>query len=42
MDPKRILIVDDEMDFTTSLSRLLLVRGYEVKAAQGGTLYNER
>jgi DNA-binding NtrC family response regulator len=36
MDPKRILLVDDEVDFTTSLSRLLLVRGYEVKAVSNG------
>ena len=33
---KRILLVDDEVDFTTSLSRLLLVRGYEVEAVNNG------
>jgi two-component system, response regulator RegA len=36
MDPKRILLVDDEVGFTNSLSRLLLIRGYEVKAADNG------
>ena len=36
MDAKRILLVDDEVDFTNSLSRLLLVRGYEVKAVDNG------
>ena len=36
MEAKRILLVDDEVDFTTSLSRLLLVRGYEVRAADSG------
>ncbi|PKN29082.1 MAG: response regulator [Deltaproteobacteria bacterium HGW-Deltaproteobacteria-21] len=33
---KRILLVDDEVDFTTSLSRLLLVWGYEVEAVNNG------
>ena len=33
---KRILLVDDEVGFTTSLSRLLLVRGYEVEAVNNG------
>jgi len=36
MDPKRILVVDDEVAFTNSLSRLLLIRGYEVKAVNDG------
>jgi DNA-binding NtrC family response regulator len=36
MDPKRILLVDDEVAFTNSLSRLLLIRGYEVKAVNDG------
>jgi DNA-binding NtrC family response regulator len=36
MDAKRILLVDDEVAFTNSLSRLLLVRGYEVKAVNDG------
>jgi DNA-binding NtrC family response regulator len=36
MDAKRILLVDDEVAFTNSLSRLLVVRGYEVKAVNDG------
>ena len=36
MDAKRILLVDDEVAFTNSLSRLLLVRGYDVKAVNDG------
>ncbi len=36
MSPKRILLVDDEVAFTRSLSRLLLVRGYEVRAVDNG------
>jgi DNA-binding NtrC family response regulator len=36
MSSKRILLVDDEVAFTHSLSRLLLVRGYEVKAVDNG------
>jgi DNA-binding NtrC family response regulator len=36
MHSKRILLVDDEVDFTTSLSRVLLVRGYEVEAVSSG------
>ncbi|MBN1103018.1 MAG: response regulator, partial [Deltaproteobacteria bacterium] len=36
MNPKRILLVDDEVDFTHSLSRLLLGRGYEVRAVDNG------
>jgi len=36
MQSKRILLVDDEVDFTTSLSRLLLHRGYEAEAVNDG------
>ncbi len=36
MKSKRILLVDDEVAFTDSLSRLLLVRGYDVKAVSSG------
>lgn len=36
MNSKRILLVDDEVAFTNSLSRLLLVRGYEVRAVDNG------
>jgi len=36
MNSKRILLVDDEVDFTNSLSRLLLNRGYEVEAVSSG------
>jgi DNA-binding NtrC family response regulator len=36
MNPKRILLVDDEVDFTRSLSQVLMFRGYEVKAVDNG------
>jgi DNA-binding NtrC family response regulator len=36
MQSKRILLVDDERDFTNSLSRLLLHRGYEAEAVNDG------
>jgi len=36
MNSKRILLVDDEVALTNSLSRLLEVRGYEVKAVDNG------
>jgi len=36
MNSKRILLVDDEVALTSSLSRLLENRGYEVKAVDNG------
>lgn len=36
MDSKRVLLVDDEVDLTRSLSQLLMFRGYEVKAVDNG------
>ena len=36
MNSKRILLVDDEVALTNSLSRLLENRGYEVKAVDNG------
>ena len=36
MENARILLVDDEMDFTDSMSQLLRTRGYQVTAVNGG------
>ena len=36
MDSKRILLVDDEVAFTRSLSQVLMFRGYEVEAVDNG------
>ena len=36
MENARILLVDDEMDFTDTMSQLLRTRGYQVTAVNGG------
>jgi DNA-binding response OmpR family regulator len=36
MEPKRVLVVDDDRDFVQALERYLRVAGYEVSCAYGG------